>query len=83
MSECIESAADYIDKKVQVVQTKKAIVVALFFIYLVYVVAVTAKHTFSNCQSEKLIEMGKGMAKLQYNMIDKCFFFYFLILLCS
>ena len=49
MSECIESAADYIDKKVQVVQTKKAIVVALFFIYLVYVVAVTAKHTFSNC----------------------------------
>ena len=64
MSECIESAAEYMDAKVRVVQTKKAIVVALFFIYCAYVFAVTAKHTFGACKNEKLQDLSKGLAKL-------------------
>ena len=90
MSECIEAAADYMEKKVQVVQTKKAIVVSLFFIYCVYIAAVFAKHVLRNCQdnqnpekAKKWNDLGEKMAKLQYNMIDKCFFFYFLMMLSS
>ena len=71
------------DAKVRIVQTKKAIVVSLFFIYLVYVIALTAKHTFMACKNEKLQKLSKGLSKLQFNMIDKCFFFYYLIVLCT
>merc|ERR1711907_588613 len=55
----------------------------MFFIYLVYVVALMGKHTFGACTNEKLKELSAGLTKLQINMIDKCFFFYYMILLCS
>ena len=48
MATCLDEAASYMEKKVQAVQTKKAIVVALFFTYCVYTVSLVGKHVLKH-----------------------------------
>ena len=38
---------------VGVVQTKKAIVVSLFFIYILYVITLVGKHIYKDSENEK------------------------------
>ena len=45
---CLERAEDFRDKQISVVRTKKSIVVALFFTYCVYTIAIAAKHLLRN-----------------------------------
>ena len=83
MSTCIRIADEYENKMVQVVQTKKAIVVSLFFTYCVYCVCLAAKHCLKNSENENHRKWQEKLAKVQHDMVGKSFFFYFLLLLVS
>jgi len=83
MSTCIENAAQYENKMVQIVQTKKAIIVSFFFTYVVYVVCLAAKHCLKNSENEKYRAYQIKLARVQHDMVGKSFFFYFMMLLVS
>ena len=54
MATCLDGAASYMEKQVQAVQTKKAIVVALFFTYCVYTVSLVGKHVLKHVASHHI-----------------------------
>lgn len=64
MSTCIKNAADYENKMVQIVQTKKAIIVAFFFTYCVYVVCLAAKHCLKNSENENHRKWQEKLARV-------------------
>ena len=83
MSTCIVNADEYKDKMVQVVQTKKAIVVGVFFTYIVYVVCTAIKHCLASSSDEKKRMWSEKLGLVQHDIACKSFFFFYLILLCS
>ena len=64
------------------VQTKEAIVVALFFAYIVYTVAMVGKYLISVIKPG-LNQYQDKFAKLQHDIVGKSFFFFYLLTICS
>ena len=51
-NDCLASAEFYVEKKIQTVQTKKALIVAVFFAYIVYTIAMIGKHLLRNAKPQ-------------------------------
>ena len=64
MATCLDEAATYMEKKVQAVQTKKAIVVALFFTYCVYTVSLVGKHLLKHHPKESINKYHRALSEL-------------------
>ena len=94
MTTCLDEAASYMEKKVQAVQTKKAIVVALFFTYCVYTVSLVGKHVLKHLlagkSTEKMtreekeshdnkLKYSRALSELQHDIIGKSFFMFYLV----
>ena len=83
MSSCISLADEYRDKMVQVVQSKKATIVAFFFIYIAFVITLIGKHCFLNNKNEKLKYLNEKLSLVYDDMVSKSFFIFLLILLVT
>ena len=83
MSTCIEYVEDYKDSMVTVIQTKKSLVVAMFFTYTAYVVALMGKHILANMEDETKRDFSDKLGKIAHDISGKSFFFFYLTVVCS
>ena len=85
MATCLVKSPEYMEAsaKVSIVQTKKAMVVCMFFTYCVYVGSLVCKHLMQLSKNENLKAIAARMKLLQHDMVGKSFFFYYLLIVCS